>query len=233
MNVGVKCQAIYDITTEQVIYNEVLVDSYNGINGALNILDNAHKTNSCAQLDEDIIQDTISKINDLGIADTSYAFNLCDKTIEIPNEAHRIIDIISEIKNNNKVLIELTEDTNFNDAAVIDNIHTLQSAGIPVILDDFGKSNSNVETLMNLKFSMVKIDKDYIQSAMIDKQKLRLFVGIIGLLDNIKVTTVVEGVETIGQYELAKKLGVRAVQGYYVGLPKRDIKPETTEVYSA
>lgn len=222
MNLNVKCQKIYDIKTKQELYSEVLVRNCDDIKGADNIIKYAHDNGICAELDEQIISYTLNLIKELLEKGKTYAFNLCDKTLEVDGEADRIIEIIGRLNTAyNKIWLEVTEDTDFNNATVMDNINKLTDSGIKVILDDFGKRNSNIEALLRIKFSIVKIDKEYIQEAIEKRRQLKVLVGVIGLLDNLNITTVVEGVETLEHLKLADTIGANAVQGYYMHRPEQ------------
>lgn len=220
MDLRVACQGIYNIKNKEVMYTEVLVRRYKGITGADNIVKYEHEHGCCCELDEDIIEYTMRILTAKTSAGHSYGFNLCDKTLEKAEEAEKIIRIIKAYRGEHRIFIEITEDTDFNNKNVINNINTLVNNGVTIILDDFGKSNSNIEALAGIKFGIVKIDKDYIQRAMEAKRQLRILIGVIGLLDNLQITTVVEGIETLEHLSLADAMGVKAVQGYYMEMPK-------------
>lgn len=218
-DIGIGCQGVYNIKDGSKMYTEVLVRRYAGLTGAENIIRWAHENGKCEEMDCDIIAYTLGLINDIHSCN-KYAFNLCDETIESKGIAHRISDIIDNYGMKGSVMIEITEDTDFNNDTVIGNIRELSDLGIPVILDDFGKSNSNIESLVNIKFSIVKIDKEYVQRAISKNRQLRILIGVVGLLDNLGITTVIEGVELSEHLRLADIIGVQGAQGYYLERPR-------------
>lgn len=221
-DIGISCQGIYRVNDKSKLYTEVLIRRYKSIRGADNIICWAHKVDRCKELDENIIEYTLQLLNDINDDDGEirYAFNLCDRTIGISGEADRIIDIIDKYSRRDKVLIEITEDTDFSNDIAVTNIRRLANSGIGVVLDDFGRSNSNIEAIMNISFSIVKIDKDYIRMAMKTRRQLKILAGVIKLLDNLNITTVVEGVETLEHLDIVRKIGAEAVQGYLLEVPR-------------
>ncbi len=220
MNIHINCQGIYDIESKQRIYSEILVRKYGNISGVDNIMYWAYKDKKYRELDEDIIDYSAGLIRTMRDAEQKYAFNICGETLKTYNEAHRIISILNKHEVKDRVMIEVTEKTDFENSTVIENIKELSSSGIKIILDDFGKENSNIEALMNIKFDIVKLDKNYIKQAVCTRRQLEILAGVINMLDNLNILTVVEGVETLDQLQTVKNIGATAVQGYYLEKPK-------------
>lgn len=220
MNIHINCQGIYDIESKQRIYSEILVRKYGNISGLDNIMYWAYKDKKYRELDEDIIDYSAGLIRTMRDTEQKYAFNICGETLKTYNEAHRIISILNKHEVKDRVMIEVTEKTDFENSTVIENIKELSSSGIKIILDDFGKENSNIEALMNIKFDIVKLDKNYIKQAVCTRRQLEILAGVINMLDNLNILTVVEGVETLDQLQTVKNIGATAVQGYYLEKPK-------------
>lgn len=96
------------------------------------------------------------------------------------------------------------------------NISSFMQRGVSFALDDFGKGYSNLRTLMNLPFDIVKLDKEILPYGMTRKYMLRAIVNTLHKLGK-KVT--VEGVEIAEHLELCNELGVDYVQGFYLAKP--------------
>ena len=220
MNIHINCQGIYDIESKQRIYSEILVRKYGNISGVDNIMYWAYKDKKYRELDEDIIDYSAGLIRTMRDTEQKYAFNICGETLKTYNEAHRIIGILNKHEVKDRVMIEVTEKTDFENSTVIENIKELSSSGIKIILDDFGKENSNIEALMNIKFDIVKLDKNYIKQAVCTRRQLEILAGVINMLDNLNILTVVEGVETLDQLQTVKNIGATAVQRYCLEKPK-------------
>ena len=71
----------------------------------------------------------------------------------------------------------------------------------------------------HLPISKVKIDKLFIDSLTTQPKTQQLVEGMIRFCKSMGLYVVAEGVETKEQYELLEKMGVDAVQGYYIGMP--------------
>lgn len=220
MDIHINCQGVYSIESKEKIYSEILVRKYGNISGVDNIMYWASKNKAFKELDENIIKYSAGLISTMNDTNQKYAFNLCGETLKSYNEAHRIVNILDKYRLKDRIMIEITEKTDFINPNVIENIRELSEYGIKIILDDFGKENSNIEALMNVKFDIVKLDKDYIKQAISTRRQLEILAGVINMLDSLNIMTVVEGVETLDQLQAVKSIGATAVQGYYLEKPK-------------
>lgn len=92
--------------------------------------------------------------------------------------------------------------------------------GIRVALDDFGIGHSNLMRLQGLDVDIVKIDKRFIHGAVESDRGRDLLEGMVGLIHNLNVQTVIEGVETAEHLKIAQDIGASLAQGYFLGRPK-------------
>jgi EAL domain-containing protein (putative c-di-GMP-specific phosphodiesterase class I) len=118
-----------------------------------------------------------------------------------------------------RLTLEITE------TALLQDLHeatrvlqALRDLGVRVSLDDFGAGYSSLTYLDQLPVDVVKIDRAFV-ATLEDTGKRATMVTITRLLDTMNVTTVAEGVETIGQLAYCRSLGVDAVQGYLFSRP--------------
>jgi len=91
-------------------------------------------------------------------------------------------------------------------------------------LDDFGTGYSSISHLTSLPVNLVKIDQSFIRKTGIvvkdAKHDNRLIIkNIIRLARSFKLTSLVEGVETVEQLELLRKYDCDLVQGYLFSEP--------------
>jgi diguanylate cyclase (GGDEF)-like protein len=94
----------------------------------------------------------------------------------------------------------------------------LKNLGISIALDDFGVGYSSLGYLTAFPFDKIKIDKSFIES--IDKPESKAVVAsIIQLSHSLNLVTAAEGIETEGQLNKLRALGVRLAQGYFIGRP--------------
>jgi len=100
----------------------------------------------------------------------------------------------------------------------IDHLH---SRGFLISIDDFGTGSSNLEQVQRLKADFVKIDRSFIRGLRPSSTSVRasLVPQIVEIARKVDVALVAEGVETLQQVQILKKLGVRLGQGYYFARP--------------
>ncbi len=102
---------------------------------------------------------------------------------------------------------------------VLECIAILSSAGIVLCMDDFGSGYANLSALTKLPFHVVKLDRSLLHDICVDE---RAAVFYRSLLDSIRVMgfdVVCEGVEEESEYQLLKRWGADAIQGYYFSKP--------------
>jgi len=105
---------------------------------------------------------------------------------------------------------------------VVKVLHELRSMGIAVALDDFGTGYSSLNYLNMLPIKVLKLDKVFIDDMAV-KDTQRLMVGsIIGLVHQMDMKVVAEGVDDPVQLELLEKYNCDYIQGYIWGRPLTD-----------
>jgi len=108
-----------------------------------------------------------------------------------------------------------------NDTDMLETLHALQKAGIHIAIDDFGTGYSSLSYLQQLPVNRLKIDRSFVID--IDKGGAFNIVknAIVPLAKTLKLETTAEGVETKGEYQTLKLMGVDDIQGYYFAKPMR------------
>lgn len=98
-------------------------------------------------------------------------------------------------------------------------IEKLKQRGVSVAIDDFGTGYSSLERLKTLKVDLLKIDRLFITDVAEDEASKKLFMSIIKLAQVVNLPTLVEGIETAAQAEIALAAGCQYGQGFYLGHP--------------
>ncbi|AFY74706.1 diguanylate cyclase (GGDEF) domain-containing protein [Synechococcus sp. PCC 7502] len=136
-----------------------------------------------------------------------------------PNWMQYIYQILEETGLEPKHLkLELVESTlmDSTDATRV-GLEKLRSAGISLDIDDFGTGYSSLSYLCRFPLDTIKIDRSFIIS--LEKENLEIVKAVILLAQNLNMQTVAEGVETVGQLEILRKLGCDRAQGYFFSPP--------------
>jgi EAL domain-containing protein (putative c-di-GMP-specific phosphodiesterase class I) len=102
---------------------------------------------------------------------------------------------------------------------VVTKLHRLRDMGISVALDDFGTGYSSFAYLQNLPISTLKIDRTFVDNAANMPRQAALLGSIVRMAQDLGLTTVAEGVETLEDIELLRQFNCPIAQGYYYSRP--------------
>lgn len=116
--------------------------------------------------------------------------------------------------------LEITENI------LIDNLHAtqkvitrLQRHGFICSIDDFGSGYSSLNSLKDLPFDIIKLDKLFLDNSYNIKKSQEIIKSIITMAKNINILTVAEGVETNEQLNFLQLAGCDIIQGYIFSKP--------------
>jgi len=125
-----------------------------------------------------------------------------------------VINEIQHILEGEDIEFELLEKDLYDDEVATSNIYSLSSKGFKIAIDDMGSGYSNLKTLCVLPIDTVKLDKSLIDIVH-EPKAYALCKHIVEYCNELKITCVAEGVETVEQLHLVQKLKVKYVQGFY------------------
>ena len=118
------------------------------------------------------------------------------------------------------LVVELTETTvmaNPQRAAAV--MQRLRELGVKISIDDFGTGHSSLAYLTTLPNDELKIDKSFIQAMATDPNAETVVRAIVDLARSLRLDTVAEGVETIEDADVLRKIGCATGQGYLYSRP--------------
>lgn len=155
--------------------------------------------------------------------------NLRDTTIEYievnvsvvqcmqQNFVEELIEIMEEYEiEPNQINLEVTETAAVNSLSVLqENIEKLHSKGISFSLDDYGSGYSTLGYLHQLPFQIIKLDKLMVWDAFENERAGITLKFTVGMLKELKVRIVAEGVETQEQQKHLTGIGCDYLQGWY------------------
>jgi predicted signal transduction protein with EAL and GGDEF domain len=98
-------------------------------------------------------------------------------------------------------------------------LNDLKRLGVHLSLDDFGTGFSSLHCIHRLPLDKVKIDRSFVREIDIDTGAQDIVRSIVGLCRSLRLTCVVEGVETEAQSTVLRRLGCNVMQGYLYGRP--------------
>lgn len=112
--------------------------------------------------------------------------------------------------------LEITEGVFLSDSAETSKMFTaLKDLGVRLALDDFGTGYSSLAYLKSAPFDKIKIDQSFVRGATVPGSRNgAIIAAIVALAEALDMETTAEGIETLDQLDLIRKLNVSHVQGY-------------------
>lgn len=163
---------------------------------------------------------------------TGLSFNLSVQDVVNADAVLRIIStIMASGIDPKRIDLEVTETALMRDFdQACDGLEALRRLGVRISLDDFGSGYSSLSHLHRLPVDRIKIDRSFVQDLGRLEISRDILVTMANLCRNLKLSCVVEGVETEAQLNILHELGFTTIQGYYFGTP---MLPETIPVHLA
>ncbi|CAM3064396.1 hypothetical protein BZK31_19080 [Pseudomonas floridensis] len=91
--------------------------------------------------------------------------------------------------------------------------------GCKLSIDDFGMGASNIDRLLELPFSELKIPAEFVRGMGEDPRKSAVVAGAMVMAQRLAMSVVVEGVETLDDFHSLLMLGAPSIQGYFIARP--------------
>ena len=114
-----------------------------------------------------------------------------------------------------RLILEITESVALLEATqTTDTITRLHDLGVRLALDDFGTGFSSLSYLMELDPKIIKIDQSFVRPKQESVRNDAILRTIISLGNNVQMTMLAEGIETVHQLEQLRSLGCELGQGY-------------------
>lgn len=163
----------------------------------------------------------IVRCNSKGNNELSISINVSDKQLEDKSFLFYVEDIIKRSKvDPKKVSIEITERVILNMTdEVLNNLISLRSKGIKILIDDFGTKYSSLNYLYTLPVDGIKIDKSFIDRIQNSKKELIVIKNIVRLARELELDVIAEGVETNEQLNCLRRIGCNKIQGFIFAKP--------------
>lgn len=116
--------------------------------------------------------------------------------------------------------IEITESVFLHEPdAVAKVLATIRNLGVRVALDDFGTGYSSLGYIDRYPIDAVKIDRSFVSRMMQFERSEAIVESILSLGRALNVAITAEGVETLAQLQLLKKMRCPYVQGFLLSPP--------------
>lgn len=149
------------------------------------------------------------------------AVNLSSIQLRAPNFPDLVHEILEstgldprrlELEITESVLLEGRDD-------VFQVIQRLRQTGITVALDDFGTGYSSLAVLRDMPFDTIKLDRSFAKDIASDQRARDFLILVSDLAALLKKEVIIEGIETVEQYDIVRQLSCNTVQGFLFGHP--------------
>lgn len=152
--------------------------------------------------------------------DIHISLNMSGRTLSDAGFGQGIVQIVAQAGiDPARIQFEITETSAIHDlpSAKI-NVRTLRDLGCSVALDDFGAGLSGFSYLTDLDVNCVKIDGGLVANVVYPKRReLKIVEALVTLCADLGLDVVGEHVSSAQIYDILTELGVRKMQGYFIG----------------
>ena len=163
-----------------------------------------------------------------GMAQDVYlSVNLSPPTLEA--RMFRAGDVVTILARNgicpSRTVVEVTERERVQDFEQLRrNLESCRELGMRIAIDDVGAGYAGLRLLSEIRFDIVKLDLSLVQGGVHRTTSLAVIRALQDLVRQSRSTLVAEGIETTGQLELVRGLGIQAGQGYLLSRPAPEPK---------
>lgn len=119
-----------------------------------------------------------------------------------------------------RICFEITETSAVHSPEILsDHMRRLTDAGCSFALDDYGSGYTDLNYIVDLPFSLIKLDKGLVRSGFESESGRIVLEGTIALIKRLDRKIVAEGVETAEQAAALAALGCEYLQGFHYAKP--------------
>jgi len=119
-----------------------------------------------------------------------------------------------------QVEFEITESLLINDfdktKLLLDEMHSI---GCTIALDDFGTGYTSMNYLARLPIDIIKVDKSLVHNIDVNNNLRSIVKAVVTMSQGLGISNIFEGVETMAELAIIKKMGGEVIQGYLFSKP--------------
>jgi len=118
-------------------------------------------------------------------------------------------------------------------AHVANIIATYKKMGFGTALDDFGAGHAGLNLLARFQPDIIKLDMELIRGLDTSLPRRMIVDGVVKMCTALGITVIAEGIETAGELDALRAIGVRYIQGFLLARPGFETLPPITFDLSA
>lgn len=126
----------------------------------------------------------------------------------------------------NRIIIEVTENEAIsNHAQFADIVNEYRRVGLQFAIDDFGAGHSGLNLLADFQPDMVKLDRSLVRGIKSNGPRQAIMRATQQVCIDLGIDVVVEGVETLDEFQWCSSLGIHLFQGFLFAKPAFEEMP--------
>lgn len=227
-------QPIYDIGSGRPVGFEGLVRPTEaaGFRDATSLFTAAERAERTVELDMLAIRTIAAGIaGDLG--DAYLSVNVSPRSLE--TDQFRVTDLVAALGEHglppDRVVLELTEREAIEDMDRLrENLEACRAAGLRIAADDVGAGNAGLQLLSEIEFDVVKIDLSLVRGGVLRDSAVTVLRAIQEIAARSRSSVVAEGIETVEQLDVIRRLEIASGQGYLLAAPSPEVVTDPIDV---
>jgi EAL domain-containing protein (putative c-di-GMP-specific phosphodiesterase class I) len=214
-------QPIVDVTTARTFAYEALVRGAGG-EGAQSVLSTVDATNRYA-FDQQCRVTAINLAHSLELASEGahLSINFMPNAVYEPRACIRLtLATATSIGFPlDRIIFEFTESERVEPAHLLGILRSYREMGFKTAIDDFGAGYAGLNLLAQFQPDIVKLDMDLIRGIDEEPAKRTIVQSVSRMLKDLDIDVVCEGVETVGEFQTLRDMGLSLFQGYLIAEP--------------
>lgn len=228
--INVLFQPIVSLREQRIVGYEALSrgPSNSPLHSPLVLFASARQQRMLTELESLCRQTAISRFSSLGLPGKLFLNVSPESLLEPQHYPGRTLAMLSSVgMTPHQLIIELTEQAPIDSFELLRSaLHHYRDMGFSIALDDLGAGYSSLRLWSELRPEYVKIDRHFIDGIHLDPIK-REFVGsLLNMARASNARIVAEGIELIEELNVLRDMGVDWVQGYLLGRPEAQPRPD-------
>lgn len=217
--VTIAFQPIVDMSNEDVFGYEVLVRDSGGSTGANGLVRQALARGEMNRLDRRVLTLCIRQRTVwAGLPLFVNIGPLSHPDFDVMARAYRRW-VVAHGLDPARIVFEISERVPIVGGPGLACARALRAAGFGIALDDVGTGLSGLGALIEVRPDYIKVDGTITRATAQDPWAQQVVAGLVSLAANVGIRLIAEGIETGEHLRAVIRLGVRYVQGYYLGRP--------------
>lgn len=230
-------QPIVDLHTERIAGCEALLRWNHPVRGEIpphDFISVAEETGMIIDIGAWVLQQAVRQLSRwqrVGVVDRDFFMSVNASTRQLRD--HQLSKLVGELLaetgvSASRLVVEITESVMMEQSELVNDVLSgLRDLGVRLSVDDFGTGYSSLSYLSRYPVTGVKVDRAFVDGLGDVPGDEAIVRAVTAMASALKLGVVAEGVETVGQRNILRQLGIQHAQGWLWG---RAEAPETFEL---